>query len=116
MPGGGICGEPAAQRPPSRSPFGPIQLSVSEPGGVISGEVEPASGIVRVELRSGSGSTELAFSTGYFLGQLPEGGSPGKLPPGGPYAIVGYDASGKQVARVDLEEVFARATPPKAGN
>jgi hypothetical protein len=117
MPGGGICGPPARQRPRSRSPFGPIQMSLSDPGGLLSGEVERGSGIVRVELRSARGSTELPFSDGYFIGQLPEGGSPGKLPAGGPYAVVGYDAGGAQVASVDLRQFLARATPPpKAGS
>jgi hypothetical protein len=115
MPGGGICGAPAAERPPSRSPFGPIQLSVDS-GRLVSGEVDPASGIVRVELRSGSGSTRLPFGNGYFLGQLPDGGSPGKLPPGGPYAVVGYDADGKEIGRIDLRELLARPTPPETGN
>jgi hypothetical protein len=115
MPGGGICGEPSAQRPPSRSAFGPYQVSVDS-GGLISGEVEPASGIVRVELRSGSSSTKLPFSNGYFLGQLPEGGSPGKLPPGGPYAVAGYNADDKEIGRIDLQQFLSRAGPPKAGN
>jgi hypothetical protein len=71
---------------------------------------------VRVELRSGSGSTKLAFGNGHFLGQLPEGGSPGKLPPGGPYAVVGYNADGKEIGRIDLQEFLTRATPRRAGN
>jgi hypothetical protein len=37
--------------------------------------------------------------------------SPGSLPPGGPYVVVGSDAAGKQVASVDLEKLLARATP-----
>jgi hypothetical protein len=115
MPGGGICGPPARQRSRSPSPFGPIQMSVSDPGGLISGEVEPGSGIVRVELRSARGAIELPFSNGYFLGQLREGGSPGKEPAGGPYAVVGYDAAGAQVASVELQEFMTRARPPRPG-
>jgi hypothetical protein len=73
--------------------------------------VEATSGIVRVELRSADDSTQVPFSNGYFLGQLPEGGSPGKLPPGGPYAVVGYDAAGKEVASFDLGDLLAPRTP-----
>jgi hypothetical protein len=114
MPGGGVCGPPAGRR--ARSPFGPINVSLSDPGGLISGAAALGSGIVRVELRSGSASTELPFSNGYFLGQLPEGGSPGKLPPGGPYAVVGYNAADREIGRIDLQEFLTRATPPKAGS
>jgi hypothetical protein len=108
MPGGGYCSERRKQRRPSRSPFGPIQLSVDS-GGLISGEVGPASGIVRIELRSARGSTELPFRNGYFLGQLPEGGSPGKLPPGGPFVVVGYDRAGSEVGTIDLQKLHKPA-------
>jgi hypothetical protein len=109
MPGGGVCGGLAGKRPPSRGPFGPIQ--VSDPGGLVSGVVEPASGIVRVELHSASESKVIPFANGYFLGQFPEGGSPGERPPGGPRTVVGYDAAGKQVASVDLEQLLTQRAP-----
>jgi hypothetical protein len=112
MPGGGICGPPAREGVGPRNPFGPLQISLSDPGGLLTGMVELGSRIVRVELRSAAGSTKLPFRNGYFLGQLPEGGSPGKLPPGGPYALVGYDAAGTQVARFDLERL---AVPKPTG-
>ena len=67
------------------------------------GEFDEASGIVRVELSSRRGSTELAVGNGHFLGQLPEGGSPGTFPPEGPYVVVGYDAAGKEVASFEFE-------------
>jgi hypothetical protein len=100
MPGGGGC-RLSREGPPSGSRFGLVQLS-PDSGGLVSGEVGPTSGIVRVELRSGSGSRKLPLNEGYFLGQLPEGGGPGRLPPGGPFTIAGYDAAGREVASVDL--------------
>jgi hypothetical protein len=65
----------------------------------------------QVELHDARGSTTLPFANGYFLGQLPEGGSPGTLPPGGPFTIVGYDATGKEVATADLKELIKVRTP-----
>lgn len=108
--GPGVCGMPAAQRPRSENPFAEMSFSVAS-GGLIMGRVEPTSGIVRVELHDATGSRPLPFAGGYFLGQLPEGGSPGKFPPGGPFTIVGYDAAGNKIASVDLEERYAEAGP-----
>jgi hypothetical protein len=108
--GGGVCGPPAGERPTSQEAFGPIQIS-SGSGGLVVGEVGASRGIVRVELHDARGSTTLPFANGYFLGQLPEGGSPGTLPPGGPFTIVGYDATGKEVATADLKELIKVRTP-----
>jgi hypothetical protein len=109
--GPGSCRTAAPQRPPSEKPFGSMTFSLDS-GGLVMGEVSPGSGIVRIELRAGNGATELPFSNGYFLGQLPEGGSPGKFPPEGPFTIVGYDAAGKEIGSIDLEEAHRQATPP----
>jgi hypothetical protein len=109
--GPGSCRTAAPQRPPSEKPFGSMMFSVDS-AGLLMGEVSPASGIVRVELRAGNHATELPFSNGYFLGQLPEGGSPGTFPPGGPFTIVGYDAAGEKIGSIDLEEFHRQATPP----
>lgn len=47
-----------------------------------------------------------------FIGQLPEGGTKGQLPPGGPFTLVAYDADGKELARQSLEQIRKAATPP----
>lgn len=101
LPGGpGSCGKPAEQRPaPTERPFDSV--SISSPGGLLTGHVDPASGIVRVELHSGSSSTVLPFERGYFLGQLS----------GDRHIVVGYDSAGNEVASVDLEKLRAQATP-----
>jgi hypothetical protein len=62
-----------------------------------------------MELRSGRGATDVAFGGGYFFVQLP-GTSPNvdRLPDGGPYTLVAYDAAGDEVARQSLDELQAR--------
>lgn len=47
-----------------------------------------------------------------FIGQLPEGGTKGQLPPGGPFTLVAYDADGKELGRQSLEQIRKAATPP----
>jgi hypothetical protein len=81
---------------------------------LVSGQVNPASGIAALELDSASGRLPLSFASGWFLAQLPSGGSGGKLPEGGPYVLVGRDDDGNVVARVDLEHRRASSEPPKA--
>jgi hypothetical protein len=111
VPGGpSICGPPASRRLPSEDPFGTMSFSVAG-GGLIEGEVDRSSGIVRIALRSRTGSTTLPFNNGHFLGQLPEDGSRGEFPRGGPFVLVGYDAAGKEVARADLEKRYAQGSP-----
>jgi hypothetical protein len=73
----------------------------------VRGRVEPT--VERIELRSAAGATEAAFAGGYFFVQLP-GVSPNvdRLPDGGPYTLVAYDAAGDEVARQSLDELQAR--------
>jgi hypothetical protein len=69
---------------------------------LVTGRVEPGSGIVRVELKSASGRVvQTAFGNHAFLAELPDAPRAGKRPgpvPGGPYTAVGYDAHGNKVA------------------
>lgn len=69
------------------------------------GFVDPRSGIVRVSLESRAGANDIAFAGGAYITELPNSPRAGKGPgpiPGGPYTIVGYDASGTRVAAVTL--------------
>ena len=114
MPGGGTCSLSPGRRPPPGQPFS-TGLSFTLQEGVykvlLQGQVAPDLGIARVTLRSATGETAIPFANGYYLGQLPETGSSGTLPPGGPYALVGYDRAGHVVATQDLGEVVARSAP-----
>jgi hypothetical protein len=81
----------------------------------ISGAVDPASKIVKLELRSDGGTTPVAFGGGFFFAQLPVT-TPGPqqgtvaMPPG-KWLLVGLDAAGRQVAQVDLVALHRQATP-----
>jgi hypothetical protein len=111
LPGGGSCVKPGPPRRSPLSPFGPVSVSRSSDGGLVSGEVERTSGIVRVELRSGTRSTRLALNDGYFLGELPEARLSAPFPPDGPLTIIGYDAAGKEVGSLDLARLHRGGAP-----
>jgi hypothetical protein len=69
------------------------------------GFVDPRSDIVRMSLESPSGGKDIAFGGGAFIAELPNSPRAGKGPgpiPGGPYTLVGYDASGARVAAVTI--------------
>jgi hypothetical protein len=105
------CGsrESLEQTPPGH----PIAVSVS--GSQSSGDyarwrfeghVNPDSGIVKLELHPASDRVTLAFANGWFLGQLPKSDSWHEFPRGGPYMLVGYEAGGHEIARVDLRDAW----------
>jgi hypothetical protein len=81
----------------------------------ISGAVDPGSGIAKLELRSGTSTTPVSFGGGFFFAQLPAT-SPGpqkgtvSMPPG-EWLLVGLDATGHQVAEVDLVAAHRQASP-----
>jgi hypothetical protein len=81
----------------------------------ISGAVDPGSGITKLELRSGASTTPVSFGGGFFFAQLPAT-SPGpqkgtvSMPPG-EWLLVGLDATGHQVAEVDLVAAHRHASP-----
>jgi hypothetical protein len=69
------------------------------------GFVDPRSGIVRISLESSAGAKDVAFGGGAFIAELPNSPKVGKGPgpvPGGPYTLVGYDASGARVSAVTI--------------
>jgi hypothetical protein len=81
----------------------------------ISGSIDPAKRITKLELRSSTGTTAVTLRGGFFFAQLPEtttGPWVGTVPlPPGPWLLVGYDAAGNEVARVDLVELHRNASP-----
>ena len=100
--GAGACGATAW---PSQSP---IQVGASESlegdryTVLVTGRVEPGSGIARVELESASGRVvHTAFDNDAFIAELPDAPRDGRRPgpvPGGPYTAVGYDVHGNKIA------------------
>jgi hypothetical protein len=81
----------------------------------INGAVDPRSGIAKLELRSDTSTTPVSFGDGFFFAQLPAT-SPGpqkgtvSMPPG-QWLLVGLDATGHQVAEVDLVAAHRHASP-----
>ncbi len=105
--GGGSCGNPGGQGPPGKPMT--LQLATGIDSGLyynwlISGSVSSGSDIARLEIRSDDGSSvPLAYSHGWFLGQLElPPSSSASLPHRGSYAVVGYDSQGKAIERRDL--------------
>ena len=80
-----------------------------------SGAVAPDSKIAKLELRSNGETTPVAFAGGFFFAQFPVT-TPGpqrgavSMPPG-EWLLVGLDATGDQVAQVDLVALYRHATP-----
>jgi len=102
--GAGACGSATW---PSQ---GPIQVSAGKSlvgdryTVLVTGRVEPGSGITRVELEPASGgAVQTAFGNDAFLAELPDAPRAGKGAgpvPGAPYTAVGYDTHGNKVAAV----------------
>jgi hypothetical protein len=110
LPGAGSCSY--AAQPNTAPPERPISMSWSSDraGGLLTGEVSPTSGIVRLELQAGPRTTPLAFANNHFIGWFPpRGRSPGVLPPGGPYLLVAYSIADREVATVDIQKAMDRA-------
>jgi hypothetical protein len=78
---------------------------------VVEGLVKPGSGVGRIELRAGADVLPVALGGDAFLAQIPRPGPLDELPPGGPYSLVAFDGSDRELARVDLDELFREARP-----
>lgn len=79
----------------------------------VSGYFDPQK-VATVKLRTSSG--EIAAATGgrFFFLQLPEvtpGPSPTPALPSGQHLLIGYDSSGAEVAREDLNALYRASTP-----
>jgi hypothetical protein len=115
LPGGGVCRldgpVPAPAQPltaqPSWSSEGRDGYSV-----VINGQVKAAERTTRVVLRTPAREEELPYGNGFYLAQLPNSAASGRLPPGGPYTVVAYDAHGREVARLDLADWLRKLRSP----
>jgi hypothetical protein len=113
---GGIC-DMGAQ--PESLPIGPIVRWIAIGNGqfdvIIQGHLADATGIARVQLRTGAGTlTELPVHAGYFLAELPQASSAiGQLPNGGPYTLTGLDSTGAVMSQLDLQQFLTKAQPPK---
>src|SRR3954454_1977925 len=81
----------------------------------VSGSVDPRRGIAKLEIRSDSTVTPVTFGGGFFFAQLPAtttGPLKGTVPlPTGSWEVIGYDAAGKDSARVGLVALHRRASP-----
>lgn len=116
--GGNPLGEGTCLRGTPEVPRGePMTLGVSTAPAedwLVTGQVNPASGIAAIELDSASGRLPLSYANGWFITQIPRRGWSGeRLPPeGGPYVLVGRDDAGNVVARVDVERARASIEEP----
>lgn len=101
---------------------GPLSMIVSwEP---VSGAFVP---LVEAAANAGWGITRLALlndteeltgvstSRGVLIGELPGSPTRGSLAAGGPFYLVGYDAAGKEVARLNVGDEVRAGTPPQSG-
>lgn len=108
--GGAVC-ELGRHRPQTV----PIVVSLtwlrSGDGFVVMVDGHVAAGIARIELVSGTTRAPLPLDRGYFLGSLTGNGDAELPADSGPYALIAYAARGVEVARLDLQEVVAQATP-----
>lgn len=110
--GPGECHRPANEPAASAArPFLGISFSARS-GGLVTGGVGARSGVTKVVLESTAGTTVLPLGGGRFIGQLPEGGETGELPPGGPFTLIAYNADGEELGRQSLEQIQKAATPP----
>ncbi len=109
--GGGTCQEASQQQ------MVPITVRMSwrtlddgRNAVLLAGALAPSSGITDVVLEAGDGSrTTLASNDRYFLGELGYAKEHGAL--NEHYTVVGLDDQATEVARVNLNEVLAEATP-----
>jgi len=104
--GEGTCYK-GTPEPPRDSPVNVAFSNAPGESWLMSGEVNPASGITELGLNSPRGDLPISYANGWFLAELPSG-SGEKFPEGGPYVLVGRDSDGKTVAQVDLEKYYQR--------
>jgi hypothetical protein len=79
---------------------------------LVDGHVAAGSRITRIVLESATEKSKLPLTKGYFLTDLavaPQGRLPAT---GGPYVLVGYDAQGQEVSRMDLGRLAGSGDTP----
>jgi hypothetical protein len=78
---------------------------------LVDGHVAAGSRITKIVLESATEKSKLPLTKGYFLTNLAVAPQ-GRLPAAGrPYVLVGYDAQGQEVSRVDLGRLAGGDTP-----
>lgn len=103
----GFCNAQGSMLMTGRPLSASLSTGPTPAGGLLFGEVRSGSGIARVEARSANGSTPLAYNSGWYIGQLPSSTTSSELaPPGGQYAVVGYDSKGVVAGKFDLVKTF----------
>jgi hypothetical protein len=75
------------------------------------GAQSAGTGIQSISLESSDPGTSFATKSGRFLGQLAATSASGTLPSGS-FAVVGRDAAGNIVSRLDFAAVVAKSRPP----
>lgn len=115
LPGAGSCTLDPRPQAPSEQPL-TADLSWTRQGAdgygvIVKGQVRAAGRAARIVLRTAAGETEVAYGNGFYLAQLPSSPAAGELPPGGPYTVVAYDASSREVARLDLADWLGKLRP-----
>lgn len=114
MPGGGGCSAGPRPAPEFSGTFATSFSWTHHDDGygvLVQGQVDPGTPIVKVALRSATAEIAIPFDNGFYLAQLPSSSASGELPPGGPYTLVGYDASGREVASQDLAALLKKLRP-----
>jgi hypothetical protein len=121
MPNGIVC-DVDAEGLDTTPPGKPVDVAIGGGGSTngkwqyeLLGHVDLRSSVQRLELTSAKGQVPLAYDNHWFVAQFPQGGALHELPPGGPYALVGYDADGHEVARVDLQKALRGAEQQGCG-
>jgi hypothetical protein len=105
--GGGACSPNGARE---LVPLTVALVWLQTPGGfapILSGQVSATSGITRIELSSATGSTPLSLARRQYIGELPTSAADASIPPGGPFLVIGYGATGDEVARTNLNALVA---------
>jgi hypothetical protein len=98
----GHCAPPgASQHAPITAFVTWIRTSSNSFNVLVDGGISAKSRIARIELQSSSSAVPLPLQQSYFIGELATVTSAGSMPAGA-NVLVGYNAGGREVARLDL--------------
>lgn len=109
--GGAICNESPSSQPAPIQTFVDWITNAGTVNVVVYGHVASTSGITQLGLSSKAGTMKLPLNDGYFMVALPAADVAGKLPPGGPFQVIGDDSSGTPVSTVDLQQLLMKSEP-----
>lgn len=81
----------------------------------ITGTTDPSAGIAKVTVASPAESAPVAYAGNFFFAELPAttpGPKIGNVPfPEGPWVLTAYDAGGRVVSQLDLNDLHAKESP-----